>query len=258
MYKKHILFLLFVEYKDKNYINMMYSFLKINLIFIDMKSKFLVYGLQDPFNQQIRYVGKSSNGLRRPRMHFYKSIYDGTEKGTHCHNWIKKCISLNQEPKIIILNNCIDNSEAIQMEIFWIWYMKNIMFYKLTNITEGGEGSLGRKLSQKSKDKIGNKNRGRIKTEKERIDISNRMKINNPTKGKIRTIQERINTSIYKGRREILVHKAIDNSFVGKWNLASVCSKELNVSQNDICAVLKGRQQTAKGYVFSSQSQIQC
>lgn len=66
-YKNILYLLLFVEYKDKNYIYMMYSFLKINFIFISMKNNFLVYGLQDPFNQQIRYVGKSSNGLLKGR-----------------------------------------------------------------------------------------------------------------------------------------------------------------------------------------------
>ena len=39
-----------------------------------MPSKFLIYGLVDPRDGQLRYVGKSTSGLRRPRSHWYPRV----------------------------------------------------------------------------------------------------------------------------------------------------------------------------------------
>jgi len=219
--------------------------------------KLLIYGLVDPFKNEIRYIGKSSTGLSRPKSHFREEIYNDKEKGTYCHNWVKKCINLGSKPNIIILNYCLDTEELNQMEKFWIWYLKDILSYKLTNLTLGGDGLPGRKHTEETKKRIGDKNRGRIKSKEEREAIRERMKINNPTKGRKRTLKEIKSTSKYRGQRKIFAYNSIDKSYIGEWELASLCSEALNVSQNDICAVLKGRQKSAKGYVFSSQNQSQ-
>lgn len=41
-----------------------------------LKSKFLIYGLTDPITDELRYIGRSSSGLNRPRQHLAPSVYN--------------------------------------------------------------------------------------------------------------------------------------------------------------------------------------
>ena len=43
-----------------------------------MISKFIIYGLADPATDAVRYIGRSSNGLVRPRGHFKPSSLEST------------------------------------------------------------------------------------------------------------------------------------------------------------------------------------
>lgn len=36
----------------------------------DISEKYLIYGLRDPITEEIRYVGRSSSGLTRPKSHY--------------------------------------------------------------------------------------------------------------------------------------------------------------------------------------------
>lgn len=105
--------------------------------------KFIVYGLIDPRNGEIRYVGKSSNGLHRPKTHYFN------KDPTHRTHWIQvlKRLGINYEVTTLEVLESYDGLE--ESEIFWIGYLR-FVGARLTNHTSGGEGSPGRKLSPES------------------------------------------------------------------------------------------------------------
>lgn len=106
-----------------------------------MKSKdqFIIYALIDPRTDEVRYIGKSTIGLRRPNQHMKAYSLIGN---THKNNWIKSLQLISLNPVIDILEvhtNKVDLNEA---ECFYISYLKSIGC-NLTNVTNGGEGTEG-------------------------------------------------------------------------------------------------------------------
>lgn len=114
-------------------------------------SKFLVYSLSDPRDNTVRYVGKSVNGLKRPRTHTYPSCLrkDKTYKG----NWIRGLVNDGFKPEIDVLEELDTPEETAEAEQFWIASLK-FMGFRLTNLTDGGEGRVGYKMSKEQREKL--------------------------------------------------------------------------------------------------------
>lgn len=108
----------------------------------------LIYALLDPSSKEVRYIGKSTSGLLRAKSHFspVKLNKDNTYKG----KWLR---SLGQDPGICILTIAETKEELNQLEIDYIALYK-ALGARLTNLTEGGEGTPGNVLSEESRDKI--------------------------------------------------------------------------------------------------------
>lgn len=80
---------------------------------------YIIYGLKDPRTDEIKYVGKSVQGIKRAKSHI-----------THSHNplvneWINELKLNNYIPEIIILENVLDWSELIDKEKYWIGKLIN-------------------------------------------------------------------------------------------------------------------------------------
>lgn len=121
--------------------------------------KYLIYGLKDPDTHMIRYVGKSTSGLRRPKQHSRPASYNKT---WHVARWIKRLIVKNKRPEIVILAET-DLQHINTDEQWWIAYGR-LSGWKLTNATDGGEGTVGYVMSERTKRKIGEKTKARLST----------------------------------------------------------------------------------------------
>src|SRR5690349_20963557 len=100
----------------------------------------------------LRYVGWSSNRMGRPNQ----------KHSAHCRNWeisldkagVKKQVAVIQAfPE---LTNAEDEEINVAMRIIesgWIANFKKLGF-PLTNITLGGEGAVGRKLSAETRQRM--------------------------------------------------------------------------------------------------------
>jgi hypothetical protein len=109
-----------------------------------------IYGLVDPRDNKIRYVGKTKNTLKkRLSEHLYKKENSNTYK----HNWISSLKNIDLKPFIIELEVC-DETNWVEREQHWISKIDN-----LTNLTAGGEGvnffadEVLQKISESSKKK---------------------------------------------------------------------------------------------------------
>lgn len=58
---------------------------------MDIIKKCLIYGLIDPIDKQLRYVGKTTRGKRRFAEHFFPSRYK--PKAQHIYRWIDKLVA---------------------------------------------------------------------------------------------------------------------------------------------------------------------
>jgi hypothetical protein len=102
--------------------------------------KFLVYGLRDPRTNEIRYVGKSTSGLGRPKAHFRESRRGDYD--SHKSRWLRQLDAAGLRCEIVVLQACGNDSEAIAAERAWIAMGKPAG--TLTNMTDGGEGRPGK------------------------------------------------------------------------------------------------------------------
>lgn len=121
-------------------------------------NKYIIYGLVDPDTRLIRYVGKSSSGLRRPRQHLSKQ----NKAKTHCANWVRYLTKLGKRPDVVVLQ--LSSYDALNSdEKWWILYGR-LSRWALTNLTEGGEVSNGYKHSVDTKQVLSALTKARLST----------------------------------------------------------------------------------------------
>jgi len=108
---------------------------------------FYVYIYRDPTNGQPFYVGKGK-GPRFSRHLKRQDKHPLTQK-------IEKLRSLSEEPKIEVIEKPSEGF-ALRAEEFLIVYFgrKDLGLGTLLNLTNGGEGSSGIRMSQATKDKL--------------------------------------------------------------------------------------------------------
>ena len=110
--------------------------------------RLLVYGLTDPRIGEIRYVGKSTKGLKRPQEHGRKGRGNGW-----CKNWVASLAELGLGFGIEVLECCETLDELNAAEIRWIKKGRE-SGWRLTNLTNGGEGTPGHVKSEATRRKL--------------------------------------------------------------------------------------------------------
>lgn len=93
-----------------------------------------IYGLIDPTQNTLRYIGKSN----KPKYRFNEHLKD-TKAATHKTRWIRAMQKSGVPPQMIILEE-VPKSEWQDAEVWWIAYFKGLGA-KLTNATMGGDGN---------------------------------------------------------------------------------------------------------------------
>lgn len=107
---------------------------------MNIRKKFEVYALLDPENQEVRYVGITSSGIKA-RYAQHKNASLKLQKGTRVCKWFKSIFDKGLTPELKLLEEC-DESNWEEREIHWINQYKN-----LTNQLPGGKGVFIDRLS---------------------------------------------------------------------------------------------------------------
>jgi hypothetical protein len=114
----------------------------------------LIYGLIDPRDGTIRYIGKTQQSLQcRLRGHL------NCAGRRHVTCWIRQLKDLGLTPQIQLMAQ-VDNSRWQELEREFIARGKSLG-YRLTNMTEGGEGGYQGSPSQERYEKVARALRGR-------------------------------------------------------------------------------------------------
>lgn len=113
----------------------------------------VIYALVDPFvkfdllTNEIRYVGKTGHFDDRIAAHL---------KGENCNpykdRWVKKVQRQGLDPHIRVLERHLNEDNFQEREKFWIKFLRELG-HRLTNLTDGGEGVVGYKLTDEQKKK---------------------------------------------------------------------------------------------------------
>lgn len=77
-------------------------------------NKYIIYGLVDPRSGELRYVGKSCSGLKRPKAHLAPS---NLKKATHKNNWIRQLLAAGARPDILVIEET-DEAGLVEAEVF--------------------------------------------------------------------------------------------------------------------------------------------
>lgn len=121
--------------------------------------KVYIYALIDPRNNEIRYIGKTIKLLHhRLKGHMNESIRYANVN-IHKERWIRSLYRIDLLP-IIEKLDCIDSDIASLAEISWITYASIELECDLTNVTIGGEGVIGRVVSEYTRERLSESHTG--------------------------------------------------------------------------------------------------
>jgi len=105
-----------------------------------MAPRFLIYGLIDPRNGQLRYVGQASRGMStRLSQHLYSAKHG---RGQHLYCWLRQLLDEGHRPEVEVLEVHKTAETLDDSEIFYIAYFRFIGC-DLTNHADGGRTSRG-------------------------------------------------------------------------------------------------------------------
>jgi group I intron endonuclease len=192
----------------------------------------------------IRYIGKANNVQQRFKFHLL-------DKGkTHKTCWLK---SIDYNISYIILDE-VDKSEWQFWEIYWINQCK-VWGFNLTNQTLGGEGGLGKKLSEEHKQKISIKLKGKIVSSETKQKLSKSIKGKKLSETHIRNLSKSHKGLIYpKGnygkhcKRKIGQYK--EGILIKVWDSLKDASEFYKVHYASISHCCAGRKKQIKGYIW--------
>ena len=100
------------------------------------KKQHVIYGLLDPRDNELRYIGYTSNPKQRLVNHHCPC---NLHKPNRKNNWIKCLLSLGLRAKMIIIKEFMTAEELPIAEIKYLADYK-LVGYNLTNGTAGGDG----------------------------------------------------------------------------------------------------------------------
>ena len=129
---------------------------------------FCVYGLFDPRNNELKYIGYTQNYKSRLEQHCRPSKL---KINSHKNNWIKSVKADNLIPIIQILENYDNKADALGAEIDLIAYFKAIGC-NLTNVTSGGDEGVIYARTDEIRSKISKSSTGRKHTKEAKAKIS--------------------------------------------------------------------------------------
>jgi group I intron endonuclease len=220
----------------------------------------IIYAICDPITEDIRYIGKSVKGLARCNEHWYRR-YEQKHAHFHFYRWLK---TLAVKPVFKILETCETKEELSLRERIWIAVYKPSG--RLTNMTDGGDGSVGRLHSAETRKRISRALEGRIYprgwhlTEEVKENMSKKafLRFQDPAeiakqsacqKKRFENPEERKKNcdrlESYRKRKAI----ACSNGLI--YNSIREAGRQLSIASPNIIAVLKGRYKQIMGLTFN-------
>lgn len=164
-----------------------------------------VYGLVDPRDGQLRYVGQT---VRRVSVRYDQHLIRAKTRKTHRDCWIFALLSLGLKPELVVFQELKEKQILDQAETFWIAYFR-AMGCQLANLTDGGKSNSGWIASPETKAKMSAAKLGKTKSQETRSKMASAQKGNVKWK-------KRKNWSCSDVTKEKLRAKTLGRSSIGQ------------------------------------------
>lgn len=115
-------------------------------------SKYLIYGLVDPRDGQLRYVGQT-NQLPCQRLAQHEHAARRMKDRRRNTQWLRSLQVKSVRPEMLVLEEGLSKFVANETESFYITYFR-MVGCRLNNHTMGGEGSVGYKHNDEARSRI--------------------------------------------------------------------------------------------------------
>ncbi len=202
-------------------------------------NKFLIYALADPETKEVRYIGRSSSGLKRPKSHWQDPAL--RVRRDYCHNWVRSILSMGMTPEVLVLHDwdITDNTALNEAEIAFIAHFRS-RGARLTNLTAGGEGASGCVRSAEMRARL-----SRVRTGVKRgpHSVEHKAALSAVHKGRQPSPQ-------CKEKARLARSRSIIRSDGVQFSSVRAAARALAVTHGAVVAVLKGRMTRVKGYGF--------
>lgn len=117
-----------------------------------------VYGLFDPRNGELRYIGFHVGVLqKRLREHL---CHARKGKKLYVYDWMRQVLTAGCDPEIHVFQEFDTAPEMVAAEVYWVRFFREAGC-RLTNLTDGGEGCFGYRHTSEAKKKMSEAKRGK-------------------------------------------------------------------------------------------------
>lgn len=200
-----------------------------------------IYSLEDPLTKEIRYVGKTKDTLEK-RFSTGHMFAIHREK-SYKRNWLKSLENKGLQPTITLLDEIPSTEDWEWLEKYWISQIKSWGF-RLTNMTEGGEGNKNQVFSKESIEKRASKLRGR-KYSKEHC-----AKISKALKGKVKSKQHIMDLTATVRRKQAkkILQYDFKGNFIKEWPSIREAAKNMKVDKTSLSRAVRGLWTHSAGY----------
>lgn len=204
--------------------------------------RFIIYGLFDPRSHELRYIGKSTKGLRRAREHTANWALQ-SDGETHKVRWLRSLLVLGLTPEIRVLEAVPDGIGLDKAEQNWI--SEYLPSSRLTNLTRGGDGLSGHIRSQQTKelDRAAGRKRWENPEYRQKV-LEKRFSRWTPE------VRQRASTIQVGHTRNSVSVIATKDGVSEEFSSLHQAASRLGVFAGNICKVLKGQRRSTGGYSF--------
>ena len=214
--------------------------------FKGVDAKYLIYGLLDPRPEklgQLRYVGQSATGMKRPKRHFNPSAYG--QLAVPSHYWCAKLAAMQLKPEVIVLEAMTSVDELDEAETFYIGYYR-MLGAELLNLRGGGRVARGYRHSSATRAKLSAAKKGAALSPSHLAAITAQcLRMAAARKGAPRSLSHRVATSRGHG-----IHPVIDTQTGEVYQTLAEAARATGVDKSHLTKHMKGQFKHIKGKVF--------
>ena len=211
-----------------------------------MENNVYIYGLKDPRDSQIKYIGKTVDIDRRIKEH--NQIH--RNKKSKKNSWITHLIRNGMQPIMEVLEEC-EESRWIEREKYWIRYYKELGF-DLKNMTLGGESNDGYVFTQE--DRLKQSESQKLRHKITPFSMETREKLSKKAK---QTLNGLGNLKLGSKKSQIpIIQKTKDGEIIKEWKSLQKASDELNIERSNISHCLRGRIKTSGGFKWEYKTSV--
>ena len=211
-----------------------------------METKVYIYGLKDPRDFQIKYIGKTIDINRRYKEH----IQTHRNRKSKKNSWVISLIKNGMQPIFEILEEC-EETNWVEREVYWIQYYKDLGF-DLKNMTLGGESNDGYVFTKE--DRLKQSKAQKLRHKIKPFSKETRKKLSEKAKETLNCLD---NLKLGSKMSQVpIIQKTKEDEIIKEWDSLQQAADELKIERSNISHCLRGRIKTSGGFKWEYKTSV--